>query len=130
LAPSGDYRVTVSACNIYDLCSEKTAKIKIPWIAVILPIESVPTQQVKVERPEANMPVVTAIPPVVESTSTHSEIRADSKVGVQPRFSALSWIVLISLMWVISSAALSDKRPMAIRAIAKTISTQNIKENR
>jgi hypothetical protein len=121
LAPSGDYRVTVSACNIFDLCSKKKATIKIPWITVVLPTEPVATQLVEVERPQINEPLPTAISPVVELPNTTSEIHAASRSGYQPALSGLSFVVLIALMWAVSSAALSDKRPVAIRAIVKTI---------
>ena len=121
LAPSGDYRVTVSACNIFDLCSEKKATIKIPWITVVLPTEPVATQLVEVERPQTNEPLPTSVPPVVELLNTTSVIHAESKSGYQPALSVLSFVVLIALMWAVSSAALSDKRPVAIRSIAKTI---------
>ena len=127
LAPSGDYRVTVSACNIFDLCSQKKATIKIPWIAIVLPTEPVATQLVEVKRPEINEPLPTSVPPVVELPNMEPEIHAESKSGYQPALSSLSFVVLIALMWAVSSAALSDKRPAAIRAVAKTITSQKHK---
>ena len=128
LAPSGDYRVTVSACNIYELCSEKTAIIKIPWIAVVLPTEAVPTQLV--EEPRIIEPAITSVPAVTEIPSVKPQIQAQSKIGHEPALSVLSFAVLIAFMWAVSSAALSDQRPVAIHALAKTISSQNIKENK
>jgi hypothetical protein len=127
LAPSGDYRVTVSACNIFDLCSEKKATIKIPWIAIVLPTEPVATQLVEVERPQVTEPLPTSAPPVVELPKIDPEIHAEAKSGYPPALSGLPFVVLIALMWAVSSTALSDKRPAAIRAIAKTITSQKCK---
>jgi len=130
LAPSGNYRVTVSACNVYDLCSEKEATIKIPWYTVPLPTASVPTKTVEVEqepRPQIELPVATTVPPTAEISVADSEVPAESKADNETTPSLLSFVVLIALMWAISSSALADKRPVAIRAIAKTISSQKHK---
>jgi hypothetical protein len=54
--------------------------------------------------------------------SSHLRYHSQSNQSV-----LLSFVVLIALMWAISSAALSDKLPMAIRAIAKTISSHKHK---
>jgi hypothetical protein len=122
LAPIGNYGVTVSACNTYNLCSEKSAVIKIPWFAVTVPTVIVPTpvvevaQEMKPEIKETSTPV----PPVAEALSIR--IRPQSKKGLTTSASILTLFVLIALMWAIASAALADTRPAAIRAIAKTIS--------
>jgi hypothetical protein len=50
-----------------------------------------------------------------------------AKVGSKPARSLLSFVIFIALMWAISSAALADKRPLAIRAIARTIISQKHK---
>jgi hypothetical protein len=130
LAPSGNYRVTVSACNVYDLCAEKSATIKIPFIAVVLPSIPVPTDAVEVEqevRPDVKKTIETPQSPVVESASPANEIQVQSKAGHKPVPSLFPFVVLISLMWAVSSAALADKRPMAIHAIAQTIILQKHK---
>ncbi len=130
LAPSGNYRVTVSACNVYDLCSEKSATIKIPWYAVPLPTASVPTEMAEVEqepRPQIELPVAITVLPTVEISVSDSEVPAESKLDNETTRSLLSFVVLIALMWAISSAALADKRPLAVHAIAKTISSQKHK---
>jgi hypothetical protein len=74
------------------------------------------------EQPEA-----TKVPPAIELTVPDSESPSEPEIDYETPASLLSFVVLIALMWVISSAALSDKRPIAIRAIAKTISSQNHK---
>jgi hypothetical protein len=130
LAPSGDYRVTVSACNIYNLCSEKKATVKIPWIAVVLPTEPVPTKMVEIEqesRAQIEEPTATTVPPTVGVSVAGAEIEAASITGARRAPHFLSFIVFIALMWAISSAALTDKRPVAIRAITKTIALKKYK---
>ena len=124
LAPSGDYRVTVSACNIHDLCSKKNATIKIPWIAKLIPTEPAATQTIDVEHPQINEPAPTPAPPVVENSYTESEAQVRSRWGSPSARSILSFLVLIALMWALSSAAVSDRRPVAIRAITETITLQ------
>jgi hypothetical protein len=78
LAPIGNYRVEVKACNTYDLCSSKRATIKIPWVSIIVPTVSpvaptvVPTNPVM-----ANTPVrsETPMPPVVVVEDPSPEIQ-------------------------------------------------------
>jgi hypothetical protein len=130
LAPSGDYLVTVSACNLYDLCSEKSATIKIPWYAPVLPTAAAPMEMVEVEQEpglQTQQPAATMVPPAIELTVPDSEAPSEPQIDYETPASLFSFGVLIALMWVISSAALADKRPMAIRAIAKTISSHKHK---
>ena len=127
-APSGTYRVTVSACNMYDLCAEKSATIKIPWIVAVHPSVPVPTMMVEVEQeatPEVKEPSETPVAPAVEASSAGIEIRTQSKAGHKPAPSILSFVVIVALMWAVASAALADKRPKAIHAIAKSISQRH-----
>jgi hypothetical protein len=127
LAPSGNYRVTVSACNIYDLCAEKSAVIKIPEVAAAtLHTSPVPTEMVQVEQanPETKEAPSILKPPAAPTAvvlSPVSKLQVQGRAGSIPARSLLSFMVLVALMWAISSAALADKRPSAIHAIAKTI---------
>jgi hypothetical protein len=130
LAPSGDYRVTVLACNTYDLCSKREALIKIPWYAPVIPTEISPTSVVAVEQEPKNeieRPISTMVPPATDSRHMEPEMDTEPQVKDEVAHSLFSFIILIVLMWVISSAYLADKRPAAIRAIAKTISSQKYK---
>jgi hypothetical protein len=130
IAPSGNYRVTVKACNTYHLCSSKTATIKIPLIAFIIPTVSPVSPTLVPEKPiieNIPEPSSTEIPPVVvvensspQKDTPHSVV--NKSVGI-----ALWLVAFIALMWAVASAALSDKRPVAINAITKTIrQKQNI----
>jgi major membrane immunogen (membrane-anchored lipoprotein) len=124
LAPIGNYHVDVKACNTYNLCSNKTAIIKIPWISVIMPTASPVTPTVAPEKPVAeNIPErsETQIPPVVVVEDSSPQIQIPSSVERKPVGIALSLVAFIALIWAVASAALSDRRPVAINAITKTI---------
>jgi hypothetical protein len=130
IAPSGNYRVTVKACNTYDLCSKKTAKIKIPWITVLMPTVSPVAPPSVPEQPSVeNIPArsETPIPPVVVVEDFFPEIQTTNSVERKPVSMALWLVAFVALMWAVASAALSDRRPLAINAITKTIKQkQNI----
>jgi len=131
LAPIGNYRVEVKACNTYDLCSSKRATIKIPWISVVIPTVSpvpptvVPTSPAMVNPSEHSE---TQIPPAVAIEDSSPQIRMPNSIEPKPvRTNALWLVVFIALMWAVASAALSDRRPVAINAISKTFQEkQNI----
>jgi hypothetical protein len=78
--------------------------------------------RLQTQRPDATM-----VPPAIEITVPDSEVPSEPEKDFETSTSLLSFVVLIVLMWVISSAALSDKRPMAIRSIATTISSHKHK---
>lgn len=125
LAPSGNYQVKVSACNTYDLCAEKKATIKIPFIAVLVPT-TVPEVT-----PVATVEVITNVVPTAQPQeevvpTIEVPVVVETQPQPEPRVihirSILFFVTLIALMWALSSSALSDRRPEAILAIAKTIS--------
>jgi hypothetical protein len=126
LAPSGDYEVNVIACNIYDLCSNKRAIISVPWIAVILPTPA-PTVPSSVEpaaedgstRPSGVLPDPVDSPRITQPDPV-------APIPPIPAQAALAPVILVALMWALSSASLSDARPAAINAIAKTISQRQV----
>jgi hypothetical protein len=129
LAPIGNYRVTVEACNTYNLCSNKSATIRIPWISVIVPTVSPAPPTVVPESPAVEKPVVeniparseTQIPPVVVVEDFSPQIQTPNSVERKSIGIALWLVALIALMWAVASAALSDRRPAAINAMTKTI---------
>lgn len=131
LAPSGDYRVKVTACNIYDLCSQKQAIIKIPWYAAVPPTLTVPATTVEIVlEPQTRIgdPPATAMPP----TTTPHAISAEQTEEPPPGKTEKSWLLILlftALLCAISSAALADTRPAAVHAMAKTIKMQITKEN-
>jgi hypothetical protein len=124
LAPIGNYHVDVEACNTYNLCSSKRAIIKIPWIFVILPTVSPEAPTVVSTNPAVeNLPEQseTQIPPVVVIEDSSHQIQTSRPVERKPVGIALTLVAFIALMWAVASAALSDRRPVVINAITKTI---------
>ena len=63
----------------------------------------------------------TQIPPVVVIEDSHPQVQTPISVERKPLSIALWLVAFIALMWAVASAALSDKRPVAINAITKTI---------
>jgi hypothetical protein len=124
LAPIGNYHVDVKACNLYNLCSSKPAVIKIPWISVIVPTVSPVVPILTPEKPAVgNIPEQseTQIPPIVAVEDFPLQVQIPNSVERKPANIALWLAALIALMWAVASAALSDRRPVAINAITKTI---------
>ena len=124
LAPIGNYRVEVKACNTYDLCSNKRATIKIPWISVIVPtVSPVPPTVVPTNPAVENIPErsETQIPPVVVVEDSFPQPTVHNLEEPKPVGIALWLVAFIALMWAVASAALSDRRPVAINAITNTI---------
>ena len=123
-APTGSYHVEVEACNTYNLCSSKSATIKIPWISVILPtVSPVPPTVVPTNPAVENIPErsETQIPPVVVVEDSFPQPTVHNSEEPKPVGIALWLVAFIALMWAVASAALSDKRPVAINAITNTI---------
>lgn len=133
IAPSGNYPVSVLACDIYGNCASDRGVIKIPFIAPIPPaatpslvpsstpistMTAVPSPTSQIQTVVPQTPLVDHIEPVREQPSV-----VERKAHVLPILAVAS---LIALMWALSAAALADPRPKAILAIAKTIS-QRIK---
>jgi hypothetical protein len=123
-AESGDYPVTLTACDVFGHCAEAMGAIKVPLIAPPIPTWTPTIEPTKIETPAkirkatpaptaqkivvpTAQPVVTAAPTLVSS----SRIPA-SPIGVF----ALSAFVL-GFCFV----ALTDKRPRALHHLAQTI---------
>jgi hypothetical protein len=123
-APIGNYQVDVEACNTYNLCSRKTATIKIPWISVVLPTVSPAAPTVVPTNPSGeNIPerLATQRPQAVVVEDASPQIQTSISVERKPVGIAMALVAFIALLWAVASAALSDKRPVAINAITKTI---------
>lgn len=129
IAPSGNYHVTVLACDIYGNCASDRGVINIPFIAPIPPTATpslVPSPtpiSTMTAMPSPIPHVQTAVPqtePVdnVEPVSEQPIVEGHEA----PVLPILAVVFLIALMWALSAAALADPRPRAILAIARTIS--------
>jgi len=132
IAPSGNYHVTVLACDIHGNCASDRGVIHIPFIAPIPPTAT-PTL-VPSPTPISTMTAIPSPIPHVQNVQTAVPQKAPVD-NVEPEREQpivegheapvppiLAVVSLIALMWALSSAALADPRPRAILAIAKTIS--------
>jgi hypothetical protein len=134
LAPSGNYQVRVLACDIYGNCASDHGVIKIPFIAPIpatatpFPVSSPTPLPTMTALPSPLPHLQTAVPQIslIDPVEPESEQPIIEEL-VAPLFPILAVVSLITLMWVLSAAALADPRPKAILAIAKTISERKDK---
>jgi hypothetical protein len=132
LAPSGNYDVMVTACNSHNLCSNKTAVIQVPWVAVIIPTSAPTTpSSMNPEQPVAkNVPTRAPAAPVNPLDSPRTTLpRQHNTAGHRPVLgvqTAFPLVILVALLSAVASASLSDTRPAAIAALAKTISQQQV----
>jgi hypothetical protein len=121
LAPPGDYRVTVHACDIYDLCGSATGIIAIPVGAtatVILTPSPTATFTITPQatamataRPATPMPrVIKPLPGVIPAP-------------VRPTHPLPLWqmLGLLGLFLAISSASIVDPRPAALDRLGEII---------
>lgn len=129
LAPSGDYSVSVMACDMYGNCASDRGVIHIPFIAPIpptatpSPLPSPTPISTMTAMPSPIPHVQTVVPQTPLVDPVQPEREQPIVAGHQaPVFPILAVACLIALMWALSSAALADPRPRAILAIAKTIS--------
>ncbi len=91
---------------------------------MIIPTASPVTPTLVPEKPSAeNIPErsETQIPPVVVVEDSSPQIQSTNSVERKPAGIALWLVAFMALMWAVASAALSDRRPVAINAITKTI---------
>lgn len=125
IAPSGNYRVGVVACDIYGNCASDRGVIKIPFIAPIPPTATPsPVPSPKPISTMTAMPHVQTVVPQTSVVETIETVREQPNVEGHktPVLPILAVVSLIALMWALSAAALADPRPRAILAIARTIS--------
>ena len=122
LAPSGEYRVDVVACDLHELCGSASGVIAIPVVATgtatftptptvtatatIMPTSTATSTAYPTENPVTSVPEVTPMPAQVKAS--------------QP----LPWwqvLGLLGLMLAIASASVADPRPQAIYRLMKTM---------
>ena len=124
-APSGNYKVTLTACDIHGNCASEKGVIKIPFVepdvptmtpTVLLPTPSweVPTQETVIHNFIATPP---AMPPIERSQVAQMS-------GHQPKS---SWVLLILelLALLFGVTAILDPRPKALHSLARTIQQYN-----
>lgn len=129
IAPSGNYHVSVVACDIYGNCASDRGVINIPFIAPIpptatpSPIPSPTPISTMTAIPSPIPHVQTAVPQTAPVDNVEPVREQPVVEGHEaPVLPILAVVFLIALMWALSAAALADPRPRAILAIARTIS--------
>jgi hypothetical protein len=123
-AESGDYSVTLTACDVFGHCAEAVGAIKVPLIAPPVPTWTPTVEPTKVETP-AHIRKATLVPtaqkmivPTVQPTVT-----AASAPVFSPRTPAspIGVFALSAFALGFCFVAITDKRPRALHRLAQTI---------
>ncbi|MBI3175241.1 MAG: hypothetical protein HYZ25_16060 [Chloroflexi bacterium] len=123
LAPSGEYRVTVRACDIHELCGTDTGMIVIPQGAApsaTLPSTASPTLTSTATPTARPLVTQTLAPPSQTATPVEfvPEPLQQGPVVSIPLWQALG---LLGLMFVLAAVSLADPRPAALGRLRKVI---------
>jgi hypothetical protein len=115
LAPSGEFRVDVVACDIHDLCGNASGVILIPVVATGTPtftptptMTATATFTLTSTAPAIALPTVIPVKPVPEVTPVPPQ-SMESRL-----FPWWQVVGLLGLMLAITSASVADPRPQAI----------------
>lgn len=135
LAESGDYTVTLTACDIFGNCASASGEIRIPFIVPPQPtwtptptLSPTATESPEVERRATATPSPTPTIPMAVITPTPEP---EPEVLKKP-FSIFPWFVLLfgliaAGVW--SSTSLGDPRPPALKRLAENLSRlSNLRE--
>ena len=129
LAPSGEYRVVVVACDVHDLCASDRGIISIPFMSTsTVTVTPSPTATITMT-PQATF-TATQIP----ATPTQILVVPSPEISpepIQPTRSIPFWqlLGLLGLFLVIASASVVDPRPAALDRLRESIdqiSNQNV----
>lgn len=130
IAPSGDYPVVLTACDIHGNCANARGVIKIPFVAPVPPVATpspelfvVPTEAVIVTiTPTPKPKPAEPTPPLAEEEEVILVPLLESGATREP-----SWVVLFIALLVLlfGTTALFDPRPKALKSLAKTINLFN-----
>ena len=129
LAPSGEYRVDVLACDVHDLCGSASGVIKIPFVATSTPTSTLtPTMTGTATFTPTRTATVTAFPTVMPVTPVPEVTPVQAQEPIKTEHPWWQVLVLLGLMLAIASASVVDPRPKAVRCLAesfKQISSSN-----
>jgi glutamine cyclotransferase len=144
IAPSGNYDVKATVCDIYNSCSNAYGIIKIPYPSTPTPTQVASqtpaqtpalTQEFPTEEPTKQVVVVVpvstpAIVIVLENPPVGpAKLQFAPKAFLQPRY-LFPTIGMVSLFIALAAAHLTDKRPRAIRQLAKSLKEYGQQTNR
>ena len=115
LAPFGEYRVDVVACDMHDLCDSATGVIVIPVVATGTPtFTPTPTMTATVIITPTSTATATAFPTVISVTPMPEVTPVPAQSMESRLFPWWQVLGLIGLMLAIASASVADPRPQAI----------------
>ena len=144
IAPSGNYDVKATVCDIYNSCSNAYGIIKIPYPSTPTPTQVASqtpaqtpalTQEFPTEEPTKQVVVVVpvstpAIVKVLENPPVGpAKPQFAPKAFLQPRY-LFPTIGMVSLFIALAATRLTDKRPRAIRQLAKSLKEYGQQTNR
>jgi len=144
IAPSGNYDVQATVCDIYNSCSNAYGIIKIPYPSTPTPTQVASqtpaqtpalTQEFPTEEPTKQVVVVVPV-----STPAIVKVLENPPVGpAKPQFAPKAFlqsrylfptIGMVSLFIALAATRLTDKRPRAIRQLAKSLKEYGQQTNR
>ena len=144
IAPSGNYDVKATVCDIYDSCSNAYGVIKIPYPSTPTPTPvasqtpartSAPTQEFPTEEPTKQVVVVVPVStPAIVKVLEHPPVgpakpQFAPKAFLQSRY-LFPTIGMVSLFIALAATRLTDKRPKAIRQLAQSLKEYGQQANR
>jgi hypothetical protein len=144
IAPSGNYDVKATVCDIYDSCSNAYGIIKIPYPSTPTPTPvasqtpartPAPTLEFPTEEPTKQVVVVVPVStPAIVKVLEHPPVgpakpQFAPKAFLQPRY-LFPTIGMVSLFIALAATRLTDKRPKAIRQLAQSLKEYGQQTNR
>ena len=122
LAPSGEYRVDVVACDVHDLCGSASGIIAIPVVATGTPtFTPTPTATVTTTLAPTSTATATVFPTVIPVTPG-PEVTPAPAQGMESRvFPWWQVLGLLGLMLALASASVADPRPQAIYRLTESL---------
>jgi glutamine cyclotransferase len=144
IAPSGNYDVKATVCDMYDSCSNAYGTIKIPYpstptptpVASQTPAQTPAlTQEFPTEEPTKQVVVVVPVStPAIVKVLEHPPVgpakpQLAPKAFFLPRY-LFPTIGMVSLLIALAATRLTDKRPRAIRQLAKSLKEYGQQTNR
>jgi hypothetical protein len=120
-AESGDYPVTVTACDVFGHCAAAMGVIKVPFIAPPVPTWTPTTEPTATSRPQPTARPTT--PPTAQPTlapAPHPR-PVPREPTPEPNWLAASLLIGLAGLVGLASAAIFDPRPQALRRFGKTL---------
>jgi len=120
LAPSGEYRVDVVACDAHDLCGDASGVIVVPIVATGTPtFTPTPTMTATATVTPTSIATETTLPTDIPVTAMPEITPQPAQVTESQPFPWWQIWGLLGLMLAISSASVVDPRPQAIYRLGK-----------